>query len=273
MSNLHLVTGYAGKAHITAADHGAFHAAIYGDGDYVLDGHGDQFSAYISGTNSVRVKSGHLLMQGRHAYSSTFTDLTLTSGSVGLQRHDLIVARYTIDSASGVEDCSLVVVTGTASSSPADPAIGTKNILNDVFADGDSHDFPLYRVVWSGTNMTKLVPLFEELHTPDWYADRIQQALDDINDIADSIPTIQTGTASIRYRNYKESEVAVTFALPFAEKPVVLTTQIFESHPIIVKEEDISTTGFTARVGVVEGGGGSDEAATYRDFSWVAISR
>lgn len=273
MGNLHLVTGYAGKSHITSADHGAFHAALFGSGDYVLSGHGDQFSAYISGTNHVRVKSGHLLMQGRHAYSRTFTELLLTSGTVGLQRYDLIVARYTVNSTTGAEDCSLVVVTGTPSSSPSDPAVGAKNILNDVFADGDAHDFPLYRVVWNGTNMTKLVPLFDILHTPDYYLNQNQQILDDVNDLAKSMPTFQFGTASIRYRSDKESTVTVNFPSAFAKKPLVLTNQVFNDQPIIVKDEDVTTTGFTARVSEVASGGASGETATYRDFSWVAIQR
>lgn len=273
MGNLHLVTGYAGKSHITSADHGAFHAALFGDGDFVLGGFGNKFEANFSAANMVRIQSGHLLMQGRHAYSDTFTDLMVTSGTAGKRRNDLIVARYSVDTTTGVESCTFAVVTGTASDTPSDPEIGTKNILTDTFAAGDTHDFALYRIEWHGTNAGNLVPLFDVLPTPAYYVDKMQGLLDSINDVSETIPAFQFGTASIRYRNYKESEVEVSFPTPFSKKPLVLTTQVFEDHPIIVKEEDISTTGFTARVGLVEGGAASGEEATYRDFSWVAIQR
>ena len=76
MSNLHLITGYAGEAHITSADQGSFNAALFGNGEFVLE-RGNQFAANIITNNQVRVLDGDLLMQGRHIRleENTYVDL------------------------------------------------------------------------------------------------------------------------------------------------------------------------------------------------------
>lgn len=78
MSNLHLVTGYAGKEHITSNDQGSFNAALMGTGEFVLE-RGKQFEAQIISNNTVRVFDGDLLMQGRHIRlkENTYVDLFL----------------------------------------------------------------------------------------------------------------------------------------------------------------------------------------------------
>ena len=159
MGNLHLVTGYGGKAHITAEDHGSFNAAILGGGSYVLD-RGNKFSATVVSSNTVRIHDGDLLMQGRHVRlaENSYIDLTIENGAQGAQRNDLIVARYQKNTSTGVEECSLVVIKGTAvASSPKDPDYIKADIITNHAAQAD---FPLYRIPLSGINIGELVPLF-----------------------------------------------------------------------------------------------------------------
>lgn len=159
MSNLHLVTGYAGAAHITAADHGSFNSAIFGAGQYVLN-RGNKFAASIVSNNKITVLDGDLLIQGRHVRlnEGSYVDLTIDNGAQGMLRHDLIVARYTKNSATGVEECNLVVIKGTAAASnPADPAYTAGDIINDHVTISD---MPLYRVILNGLNVQPLVQLF-----------------------------------------------------------------------------------------------------------------
>lgn len=159
MSNLHLVTGYAGAAHITAADHGSFNSAIFGAGQYVLN-RGNKFAASIVSNNKITVLDGDLLIQGRHARlnEGSYVDLTIDNGAQGMLRHDLIVARYTKNSATGVEECNLVVIKGTAAASnPADPSYTAGDIINDHVTIAD---MPLYRVILNGLNVQPLVQLF-----------------------------------------------------------------------------------------------------------------
>lgn len=159
MSNLHIVTGYKGEPHVKAEDHGALNAAVFGSGEYVLK-NGNQFAATVISNNQVRVLDGCIMMQGRHVRmeEGNYVDLSIENGTQGTYRNDLIVARYTKDATSGVEDCNLVVIKGTeTSSNPSDPAYTKGNIL----ADHDlRNDMLLYRVPLVGLNVQELVPLF-----------------------------------------------------------------------------------------------------------------
>ena len=151
MGNLHLVTSYAGKEHITAADQGAFNAALIGTGQFVLD-KGNGLAAQVITNNQVRILDGELMMQGRFVRlePGTYVDLAIESGAQGYYRNDLIVARYTKDSVTGVEGCDLVVIKGTAvTGSPADPAYTANDITNGAAA---LNDFPLWRIPISGIN-------------------------------------------------------------------------------------------------------------------------
>ena len=161
MGNLHLVTGTKGKKHVTSADHASFHAAIFGEGQYVLN-RGSRFATTTVTNNQIRVADGDILMQGRHIRlnEGTYIDLTIENGTQGMLRNDLIVARYTKDSATGIEDCNLMVIKGTAAASnPVDPAYTDADIINDHVLLAD---MPLYRVPLDGLNVQELVPLFEE---------------------------------------------------------------------------------------------------------------
>lgn len=162
MGNIHLVTGYKGEAHITSADQGAFNAAVFGNGQYVLE-YGNQFSASVTSNNNIRVLDGEILMQGRHIRINPdeYVDLTISNGSQGMYRNDLIVARYTKNTSTGIEDCNLVVIEGTASSTAAsDPAYTAGDILT---GNATQNDMPLYRVPIDGINVGDLVPLFSTM--------------------------------------------------------------------------------------------------------------
>lgn len=158
MANVHLVTGHTGSAHVTAADHGSFNAAIFGDGQYVLD-RGQKFAATIVSSNLVRIADGDLLMQGRHVRLSenTYADITIENGSQSNNRNDLIVCRYTKNISLGTEECNLIAIKGTETAgTAADPEYLSGDIL-----DGDVQvDFPLYRIPISGLSVGTPVQLF-----------------------------------------------------------------------------------------------------------------
>ena len=149
MGNIHLVTGYGGTEHITAEDHGAFHAAIYGSGNFVLP-LGNRFAATVVSNNLIRIKDGELLAQGRHIRLATgkYVDLTIENGTQGYNRTDLIVARYTKEASTGVEDCNLIVLKGTQTTGTAvAPTPKTGNLIAGTAA---IHDVPLYSIPLSG---------------------------------------------------------------------------------------------------------------------------
>lgn len=161
MGNMHLVTGYAGKEHITAIDQAAFNAALIGTGQFVL-GKGRVFEALIVSNNQIRILDGELMMQGRFVRLNpdTYVDLAIENGSQGYYRNDLIVARYTKNATSGVEAVDLVVIKGTSTTgNPSDPAYNTSDITKSTTT---LHDFPLWRIPLNGLNVGTPVALFGE---------------------------------------------------------------------------------------------------------------
>ena len=159
MANMNLVTGYYGENHVTSDDAGACNAAIFGTGQYVMD-IGGKFAANAVTNNKVTISDGVLMMQGRQARiePGTTVDLTIDNGATGYNRNDLIVARYTKNASSGVEQVELVVIKGTASTGTAsDPTYTNGDMLND---GAILNDMPLYRIPISGINVQPLVQLF-----------------------------------------------------------------------------------------------------------------
>lgn len=159
MSNIRLVTGHTGEAHVTAADAGSLYAALAGSGQYVL-AKGNQFAASVLNTNTIRIADGDLLMQGRHARIAPgdTVDLAIENGVSGYYRNDMIVARYTKDASSGVETMALAVIKGEASTVAAvDPAYTSGDILS---GEAILCEMPLFRIALNGLTVQAPVPLY-----------------------------------------------------------------------------------------------------------------
>lgn len=152
-----IVTGYKGEPHITSQDHQSFYQGVFGRQMYVL-GTGNEFEAQLTDTNTITVSDGDGIMQGCHFRIDLGEEenIVMQPGSSGMYRNDLLVARYSKDAATGVEDVSLVAITGTPSEgTPPVPSYNTGEIVN-----GETVDFPLYRVHFSGFTIDDIVPLF-----------------------------------------------------------------------------------------------------------------
>lgn len=164
MSNVHLITGYAGKEHISSADQGSFNAALFGVGEYVLD-RGNQFNANIISNNLIRIYDGDILMQGRHIRlnEDVYVDLEIDNGAQGQQRNDLIVVQYTKNSQTNIESAELIVMKGTPTTgNPNDPEYTSGDIINK---NALLNEMPLYRISISGLNIQKLECLFSVIPT------------------------------------------------------------------------------------------------------------
>lgn len=157
--SIRIITGSTGTNHVTSQDDGSLNQVILGSKSVVLD-IGEKMAATVVDNNTVRISDGDILLQGRHARidAGTVEDMTIGTGTIEMNRNDLIVARYTLDTGTGFENIELVVLEGTETSgSASDPAYNTGNIRT-----GSSIvDFPLYRVRIEGINIVGLVRLFE----------------------------------------------------------------------------------------------------------------
>ena len=155
-----LITGLKTTADIESGDDGARIYGTVSSSDRVLNV-GSCWEYQIISSNLVRIKDGELLMQGRHARQApnTYTDLTINNGTQNLFRNDLIVARYTKNSSTGIENVELAVLQGTPGSTATDPTITTGNI----FEGCEIHEMALYRVSLNGLNIESVTQMFKTL--------------------------------------------------------------------------------------------------------------
>lgn len=148
---MNIITGYRAEAHITAQQDRDTNIGIFGEGTYIFSV-GSEMEATVISANEIEIADGIMIAEGCTAEIArgTTESLTISNGSQGMLRKDLIVARYTKTSGTGVESMSLVVITGTpAASSPATPSHTSGTI-----AEGDTTvDFPLYEVNLNGISI------------------------------------------------------------------------------------------------------------------------
>lgn len=255
MGNLHIVTGYKGAAHVTAADNGSLYAAIFGNGQKVLN-RGNKFAASVISNNSIRVLDGDIMMQGRHIRlnENTYVDLSIENGAQDVSRNDLIVARYSKDASTGVEDCNLVVIKGTAAASnPSDPAYTSGDIIDDHDA---LNDMPLYRVPIVGLNVQNLVPLFETIDDTLLSIGAKQTATKDL--------TASTDVVDGDYFPFYDTSASANKKTLWSNIVAKIRSALFGSSNGFVMANGSGTLSAVTTVPVASGGTGATDAATAR---------
>lgn len=152
---MNIIAGYRGEAHITSQQLRNKNIGIFGD-DVCILAVGSEMAATVISANEVDIADGILVAEGCTAEIThgTVEAMAIDNGAQGMLRTDLIVARYTKNSGTGVEDMQLEVIKGTpAASNPATPSHTTGSI-----ADGDTTvDFPLYEVHLDGIAIDSVV--------------------------------------------------------------------------------------------------------------------
>lgn len=163
--------------------------AIMGADSYVCDV-GQKFAATLVSNASLKLADGEGVLQGvrfRIPYGSTVA-LTITAGTAGYKRIDLVVARYTKSTGA----INFVVMKGTnATSSPATPAYNTGSVLGGAA----TVDFPLYKITLDGTAVSSVDKLFTQLQT----MAELQTAVNKLNT---EIVTQEFSTGSPANSNY-----------------------------------------------------------------------
>ena len=166
---MNIIWGYKADPHITAQQLRNTYIGIFGEDAHILDV-GSELAATVVSATEIQIADGVMVGQGctasiEHGMTES---LTIANGSQGMQRKDLIVARYSKVASTGVESMTLAVIKGTpAASNPATPAHNT-----GLIADGDSPvDFPLYRVNLNGISITSVERLVDVLSINDKFDD------------------------------------------------------------------------------------------------------
>jgi len=191
---MNIIWGYKADPHITAQQLRNTYIGIFGEDAHILDV-GSELAATVVSATEIQIADGVMVGQGctasiEHGLTES---LTIANGSQGMQRKDLIVARYSKVASTGVESMTLTVITGTpASSSPAEPSYNSGNI-----ADGDSPvDFPLYRVNLNGISITSVERLADVVSINGKFDD-VDTRLDGVDA---SISAIRTNMGEVRMK-------------------------------------------------------------------------
>lgn len=179
-----IITGYRNDPHVTSQQERDTNIAIFGPGVHILKGVESELAATIVSANEIQIAPGMLVAEGCTATITKGTpeSVAIDNGAQGMLRTDLIVARYTRDSGTNIEDMELAVLKGAPStSSPVTPS-HTAGLI----ADGDTLvEFPLYRVNISGISITSVERLV-----------KVTSVAALINNIQNQIGSVAMGTTA-----------------------------------------------------------------------------
>lgn len=146
------ITNAAKEPHITPLQDSMWHRGMAGIDSCVFNFF-ENFAAEVSSNNSVKIRSGIGMIQGRYfcVEPSTYDEVTIANGTQGEKRTDLIVCRWTVDEEQKVQSGDWVVIQGT-------PTTGTPAVPSYTAGDLDAGDLiadmPFYEVTLDGINVT-----------------------------------------------------------------------------------------------------------------------
>lgn len=153
---IELVDGKAGVAHISSEDKAIIHQAKFSKSDVVFDW-GDAFKCSMSSPNRATIGTGCASIQGLDWHITAAESVTISNGSQGVKRNDIICAHYHRDSKTGNELVELTVLKGTPNATTAaDTTIPSGKILSGAV---DAY-MPLWRIPLDGITVGTPVRLF-----------------------------------------------------------------------------------------------------------------
>lgn len=148
---IELVTGHAGSNHIGSDDVRALNRAIFGDGNYILEG---SESEVINPAMSVTIPALELMLDGRHVRIDGTDTINFKSTTQGNTRIDIVAVRYKIS--GGIESAELVVLEGS-----------------DPETTYDRVDYPIYSCVVDGNQMSSVTCLCTKVKSIDSYHNNV----------------------------------------------------------------------------------------------------
>ena len=153
---IELVDGKAGVAHISSEDKAIIHQAKFSKSDVVFDW-GDAFKCTMSSSNRATIGTGCASIQGLDWHITSAESVTISNGSQGMKRNDIICAHYNRNPKNGNELVELVVLKGSPNATAAaDPTIPSGKILSGAV---DAY-MPLWRIPLDGITVGTPVRLF-----------------------------------------------------------------------------------------------------------------
>ncbi len=159
---MELITGVANTPHVTSTQHRSIFESIIGQDSYILN-KGELLEPELGANNTIQIASGLLCHHGGIAEvaANTYDEVTVGNGAQGMQRIDLIVARYERDSGTGVETMTWEVIQGEpAESNPTLPSPTLGNMQDGDLVD-DCSVFAIHLDGIQVTEIEKLLPVMD----------------------------------------------------------------------------------------------------------------
>ncbi len=238
MNETHLIDGAMGRPHVNALDIRMHNASLFGDGVYITEGL-DGLPVTVVDANTVSVGRGVMLINGARITQEEKIDLTIESGSQGMNRNDLLVATYTYDAANTrCEDVNLEIVTGTPTAGTAtDPAIHAGTLLDinnaDLVEGVSTVQVPIARIPLTGTTVGAPAILAKKFGTIQDIRDSVSHAL---KTSKMTLPRIYIGENTA-------TKVSVSWNIDFSKVKAVFLTYVCNdaSDRIVLSDYDSSS--------------------------------
>ena len=221
-----IVSGRTGSPHVTSQQFRQMLEGIIGQGSYIITS-GENLKPELSSNNLLKIRSG---MMAHHGCIScvdigTYDEVTLTNGSQGMKRIDLIVNRYTRNAETEVENCSWKVIQGKpVASNPAVPVYTSGNLQNGDLVD----ECPAFEVHYDGINVTEVKSLLSVTDGLSGLSSNLTKANSKITTTNTNLAKTNTvlenrkpiivdstaqGTVNLDTNNFLKSGVAYAFAV------------------------------------------------------------
>lgn len=199
-----IVSGRTGSPHVTSQQFRQMLEGIIGQGSYIITS-GENLKSELSSNNLLKIRSG---MMAHHGCIScvdigTYDEVTLTNGSQGMKRIDLIVNRYTRNAETEVENCSWKVIQGTpVASNPAVPAYTSGNLQDGDLVD----DCPAFEVHYDGINVTEVKSLLSVTDGLSGLNSNLTKANNILTNMESNLMAINTYHMTLNTSNVKTSD-------------------------------------------------------------------
>lgn len=191
-----IVSGRTGSPHVTSQQFRQMLEGIIGQGSYIITS-GENLKPELSSNNLLKIRSG---MMAHHGCIScvdigTYDEVTLTNGSQGMKRIDLIVNRYTRNAETEVENCGWKVIQGKpVASNPAVPAYTSGNLQNGDLVD----ECPAFEVHYDGINVTEVKSLLSVVDGLSELSSKLTKANNDIAAINNIIKNVEIKKTNLK---------------------------------------------------------------------------
>lgn len=154
-----IVSGRTGTSHVTSRQFRQFVEGTLGQGSYIITS-GENLEAELASNNSLKIRSGMMSHHGNISAVEigTYDEVTLTNGTQGTKRIDLVVNRYTRNGETEVESNEWVVIEGAPDADvPAVPEYISGNLQDGDLVD----DCPVFKIHYDGINVAEVECLIE----------------------------------------------------------------------------------------------------------------